>query len=55
MKFYQDGPGWKTQGIVGTEFENGEIVLFDFDKGMKLSLYERKNLTWDSKLILQGI
>lgn len=50
MKFYQDGLGWKTKGIVGTEFENGEIVLFDLDNGMKLSLYERKNLAWDSKL-----
>jgi uncharacterized glyoxalase superfamily protein PhnB len=50
MKFYRDGLGWKTQGIIGTEFENGEVVLFDLDNGMKLSLYERKNLAWDSNL-----
>ena len=53
LKFYQDGLGWKTQGIIGTEFENGEVVLFDLENGMKLSLYERKNLAWDSKLKLQ--
>ena len=53
MKFYRDGLGWKTKGIIGTEFENGEVVLFDLDNGMKLSLYERKNLAWDSKLELQ--
>ena len=53
MKFYQVGLGWKTQGIIGTEFENGEVVLFDLTNGMKLSLYERKNLAWDSKLNLQ--
>ncbi len=53
MKFYQDGLGWKTQGIIGTEFENGAIVVFDLDNGMKLSLYERKNLAWDSKIKLQ--
>jgi uncharacterized glyoxalase superfamily protein PhnB len=53
MKFYQDGLGWKTRGIIGTEFENGAVVLFDLDNGMKLSLYERKNLAWDSKLKLQ--
>lgn len=53
MKFYQSGLGWKTKGIIGTEFENGEVVLFDLDNGMKLSLYERKNLAWDSKLKLQ--
>jgi len=53
VKFYQEGLGWKTQGIIGTEFENGEVALFDLDSGMKLSLYERKNLAWDSKLTLQ--
>ena len=53
MKFYQDGFSWKTKGIIGTEFENGAVVLFDLDNGMKLSLYERKNLAWDSNLKLQ--
>jgi uncharacterized glyoxalase superfamily protein PhnB len=53
MKFYQAGLGWKTQGIIGTDLENGEVVLFDLANGMKLSLYERKNLAWDSKLKLQ--
>jgi uncharacterized protein len=53
MKFYQNGLGWKTKGIIGTEFENGEVVLFDLDNGMKPSLYERKNLAWVSKLKLQ--
>lgn len=50
LKFYQNGLGWQTKGIVGTEFENGAIVVFDLDNGMKLSLYERKNLAWDSEL-----
>jgi len=53
LKFYQNGLGWRTRGIVGTEFENGEVVLFDLDNGMKLGLYERKNLAWDSTLPLQ--
>jgi uncharacterized glyoxalase superfamily protein PhnB len=50
MKFYTDGLGWKTQGIIGAEFENGAVVLFNLDNGMVLSLYERKNLAWDSML-----
>lgn len=50
LKFFQDGLGWLTDGVVGTEFENGAIVIFDLDNGMKLSLYERKNLAWDSGL-----
>jgi uncharacterized glyoxalase superfamily protein PhnB len=53
MKFFRDGLGWQTQGVIGTELENGEVVLFDLDNGMTLSLYERKNLAWDSKLKLQ--
>jgi uncharacterized protein len=53
MKFYQDGFGWETQGVVGTEFENGAVVFFNLDNGMIISLYERKNLAWDSGLDLQ--
>lgn len=53
MKFYQDGFGWQTQGIVGTEHENGAVVLFELDNGRMLCLYERKNLAWDSNLKLQ--
>lgn len=52
MKFYQD-LGWQTKGIVGTEFENGAAVFFDLDNGTRLSLYERKNLAWDSQIKLQ--
>lgn len=53
MRFYQDGFGWQTQGIVGTEFENGAVVMFQLDDGQMLCLYERKNLAWDSKVNLQ--
>ncbi|HEY2580463.1 MAG TPA: VOC family protein [Mucilaginibacter sp.] len=53
MEFYQNGFGWQTQGIVGAEYENGAIVLFELNNGMMLSLYERKNLAWDSEVALQ--
>lgn len=53
MQFYQKGLGWQTKGIVGTEYENGAVVLFELDNGSTLSLYERKNLAWDSTVILQ--
>jgi uncharacterized glyoxalase superfamily protein PhnB len=54
MKFYKEGFGWKTQGIVGTEYENGAVVLFELDNGSMFCLYERKNLAWDSQLNLQA-
>lgn len=50
VKFYQDGLGWQTQGIVGTEYENGAVALFELDNGIVLCLYERKNLIWDSNV-----
>src|SRR5689334_22670567 len=54
MEFYQNGMGWQTKGIVGTEYENGAVVMFELANGVMLCLYERKNLAWDSKLTLQA-
>jgi hypothetical protein len=42
----------KTQGIVGTEFENGAVAFFDLEAGLKLALYPRKSLATDSSLPL---
>lgn len=53
LKFYRDGMGLQTEGIVGTEFEHGAVVFFDLNNRMKFALYERKNLAWDSGLPLQ--
>jgi uncharacterized glyoxalase superfamily protein PhnB len=50
LSFFRDGLGWKTKGIIGKEFENGEVVIFELGRGMMLSLYERKKLAWDSGL-----
>jgi catechol 2,3-dioxygenase-like lactoylglutathione lyase family enzyme len=50
LKFYRDGMGLQTPGIVGKEFEHGAVVFFDLANGLKLALYERKNLAWDSAL-----
>lgn len=53
MAFYQNGMGWKSNGIVGAEHENGAVALFELDNGQMLCLYERKNLAWDSNVELQ--
>lgn len=42
--------GLQTPGIVGKEFEHGAVVFFELANGLKLALYERKNLAWDSAL-----
>jgi catechol 2,3-dioxygenase-like lactoylglutathione lyase family enzyme len=50
LKFYRDGLGLKTQGVVGTEFEHGAVVFIDLEGGMKLALYPRKEIAWDAKI-----
>lgn len=54
MEFYQKGFGWQTNGIVGTEYEHGAVVMFEIGDGRLFCLYERKNLAWDSNVALQA-
>ena len=41
MVFYRDGMGLPTQGIVGTEFEDGAVVFFNMNDDLILALYPR--------------
>jgi uncharacterized protein len=50
IRFYRDGLGLPTKGIVGTEFEHGSVVFFDLDGGLKLALWPRESLAHDSGL-----
>ena len=50
LKFYRDGLGLETQGIVGEEFEYGAVVFFDLQKGLKLALYPRKSLARNANI-----
>jgi len=50
LRFYRDGLGLATQGIIGTEFEYGAVVFFDLQDHLKLALYPRKSLSKDSGL-----
>jgi uncharacterized protein len=52
VRFYRDGLGWKTEGIVGTEFEHGAVAFFDLSGGLRLALFPRENLAHDSGLPL---
>lgn len=53
LRFYRDGLGLPTEGIVGTEFEHGAVAFFELSKGMKLGLYARDDLARDAG-IAQG-
>lgn len=52
LKFYRDGMGLQTEGIVGSEFEHGAVVFFGLQSGLKLALWPRKSLAHDSGLAL---
>jgi len=48
FKFYHEGMGLASKGIIGKEFEHGDVAFFDLKNGMVLGLYSRDNLAWDS-------
>jgi catechol 2,3-dioxygenase-like lactoylglutathione lyase family enzyme len=48
--FYRDGLGWPTEGIIGREFEHGAVAFFDLQSGVKLALWARDNLAYDTGL-----
>src|SRR5947209_15601230 len=50
LKFYRDGLGFPTKGIVGTEFEHGAVAFFDLQNGLKLALWRRSSITHDTKI-----
>lgn len=52
VRFYRDGLGLKTEGIIGTEFEHGSVAFFELEGGLKLTLWPRKSLAHDSTLPL---
>lgn len=50
-KFYER-LGWRTEGVIGKEFEHGSVVMFSLKGGLILALYQRKDLAWDAKVSL---
>jgi catechol 2,3-dioxygenase-like lactoylglutathione lyase family enzyme len=48
LKFYQDGLGLPTEGIIGRQFEHGAVVFFDLQSGVKLAIWARNDLAHDS-------
>jgi catechol 2,3-dioxygenase-like lactoylglutathione lyase family enzyme len=48
LRFYRDGLGLPTQGIIGTEFEHGAVAFFDLQAGVKLAIWPRTSISHDS-------
>jgi catechol 2,3-dioxygenase-like lactoylglutathione lyase family enzyme len=54
LRFYRDGLGLATEGIVGKEFEHGAVAFFDLQAGLKLALWPRSSLAHDTGLPAQA-
>ena len=56
LAFYRDGLGWESDGVIGTEWTDGQtgahgaIALFELDGGLILSLYPRSDLAKDAEI-----
>ena len=50
VRFYREGLGLATEGIIGTEFEHGAVAFFDLDGGMRLALWPRASIAHDTGL-----
>ena len=53
LRFYRDGLGLPTQGIIGKEFEHGAVAFFNLQNSVILALWPRKSIAHDSTLPLQ--
>lgn len=50
LAFYRDGMGLHTEGIIGTEFEDGAVVFFEMNDDLILALWPRRSLAKDAKV-----
>ena len=50
LRFYRDGLGLATEGIVGKEFEHGAVVFIQLDAGLRLALWPRTSIAHDTAL-----
>ncbi len=50
LVFYRDGLGLPTQGIIGTEFEDGAVAFFNMKDDLILALFPRRSLAKDAKI-----
>lgn len=52
LRFYRDGLGLSTEGIIGKEFEYGAVVFIQLQSGARLALWPRKSIAHDTGLPL---
>jgi len=53
VRFYRDGLGWKTRGIVGADYEYGAVAFFELQPGLCLALWPRESLAHEVGMEIQ--
>jgi uncharacterized protein len=52
LRFYRDGLGLPTPGIIGQEYEHGAVAFFDLESGLRLAIWPRTSLSHDTGIPL---
>lgn len=50
LRFYRDGLGFATEGIIGEEFDYGAVVFIQLQAGLRLALWPRASIAHDADL-----
>ncbi len=50
LRFYRDGLGLPTHGIIGTEFAHGAVAFFELHAGVRLAIWPRTSIAHDTGL-----
>jgi catechol 2,3-dioxygenase-like lactoylglutathione lyase family enzyme len=55
LRFYRDGLGFKTEGIIGEEFEHCAVAFFHLAGGVRLALWPRRSIAHDTQTWGQAV
>lgn len=55
LRFYRDGLGLATDGIVGEQFEYGAVVFIQLQPGLRLALWPRTSIAHDTGLPVSAV
>lgn len=50
FRFYHQGLGLPSAGIIGREFEHGAVAFFDLSAGLKLAIWAQDDIAHDTGL-----
>lgn len=54
LRFYQQGLGFPSDGIVGQQFEYGAVAFIELQQGLRLALWPRTSIARDTGLALSA-